>query len=99
MTTYILLALFILAAVALILLLRIRPKGGVVNPERAAADAQRFAKLLIAEIKIYNEHKLESACKAGNIYMELESEIERARKMYVDRVPPELIGHRDYFHE
>lgn len=62
-------------------------------------DTQRFAKLLVAEIKLYNQQEVESARKAGNIYQQLKSEIDRARKMYDDRIAFDGTLRTDYFYE
>jgi hypothetical protein len=62
-------------------------------------DAQRYARLLVAEIKLYNEAKLESAFRSGTIYQQLQSDIDRARQDYDRRVAADSTGGRDYFHE
>jgi hypothetical protein len=86
--------LIILAAAALIILVRRKTTHISQNP-----DAQRFARLLIADIKLYNEQEAESARKAGNIYQQLKPEIDRARKMYDERASKDEFNPRDYFHE
>jgi hypothetical protein len=88
----------ILAVVALILLFR-RRFNGQSSQKSDPAYAQRFARLLISEIKLYNQEKIESAGRAGNIYQQLKPEIDRARKMYDERVALEGTYGRDYFYE
>lgn len=88
----------ILATVALILIFRRKSKA-LATPESYAADARRFARLLVAEIKLYNDHKVESACRAGNLYQQLKSEIDRAQKMYDERVSSDATVGTDYFYE
>jgi hypothetical protein len=88
----------ILATVALILIFRHQIRARA-TPESDAADARRFARLLVAEIKLYNDHKAEAACRAGNIYQQLKSEIDRAQKMYDERVASDATVGRDYFYE
>lgn len=88
----------ILAAVALILIFR-RKINALFTTKSDPADAQRFAKLLVAEIKLNYQHKVESARRAGNIYQQLKPEIERARKLYDERVPLDEVSGRDYFYE
>jgi hypothetical protein len=88
----------ILAAVVFILIFRWKTKA-LSTPESYAADARRFARLLVAEIKLYNDQKVESACRAGNIYQQLKPEIDRAQKLYDERVSSEMIIGRDYFYE
>jgi hypothetical protein len=65
----------------------------------APQDAQKYARLLVAEIKLYNEVKLENACRNGTVYQQLQSEIDRARQDYDRRVAADSTGGRDYFHE
>jgi hypothetical protein len=65
----------------------------------APQDARKYARLLVAEIKLYNEAKLENACQNGTIYQQLQSEIDRARQDYDRRVAADSTGGRDYFHE
>ena len=50
-------------------------------------DAKRFAKLLIAEIKLYENYKVERGLKNNNLYESLRDEIEEARRKYKKRVP------------
>jgi hypothetical protein len=88
----------VLAVVIFILIFRrgIKARSG---PKSNSADAQRFARLLIAEIKLYDEQRLETARTEGNIYRELKPEIDRARKMYEKRFAFREGIARDYFHE
>ena len=88
----------ILAAVALILLIR-RKLAAQKMPSSDTGDAQRFAKLLVAEIKLYNEAKIESARSACIIYQELKTEIDQAREMYENRIFLHEGFGRDYFYE
>ena len=88
----------ILAAVALIFLVR-RKLTAQKAPSSDIGDAQRFAKLLVAEIKLYNEEKLESAQRAGTIYQELKTEIDQAREMYENRIFLHEGFGRDFFYE
>lgn len=88
----------VLAVGAFILLFRrgIRARSA---PNSNASDAQRFARLLISEIKLYDEQKIEIARREGNIYQELKPEIDRARKMYEQRFAFREGIERDYFHD
>ena len=88
----------ILGAVALILLFR-RKFTAHSTVKSNPPDAQRFARLLIAEIKLYNQQEIDAARTAGNIYQQLKPEIDRARKMYDERVGIDEANGRDYFYE
>lgn len=61
-------------------------------------DARRFARLLISEIKLYNEQKVQEGRQQGNIYERLREEIDRSRQMYDKRIAPPVAARYDYFH-
>jgi hypothetical protein len=50
-------------------------------------DAKRFARLLVSEIKLYNESKVEEGRKNRDVYSQLKEDIERSRKLYTERYP------------
>lgn len=49
-------------------------------------DAERFASLLISEIKLYNDQKWQKAFEDGKVYASFKSEIEEARIKYKKRI-------------
>lgn len=55
------------------------------NSENAINDAKRLAKLLVAEIKLYQTYKVEKGLKNNNLSETLCDEIEQARKKYQKR--------------
>jgi hypothetical protein len=61
-------------------------------------DARRFARLLVSEIKLYNEQKVRDGRDQGNLYERLREEIDRSRQMYDKRVAPNVASRYDYFH-
>jgi hypothetical protein len=61
-------------------------------------EARRFARLLVSEIKLYNEQKVREGRDAGDLYERLREDIDRSRQMYDKRVRPEVSGRYDYFH-
>jgi len=61
-------------------------------------DARRFARLLVSEIKLYNEQKVKEGREGGDIYDRLQEAIDRSREMYDKRVQPAVAGRFDYFH-
>lgn len=61
-------------------------------------DARRFARLLVSEIKLYNEQKVRDGREAGNLYERLREEIDRSRQMYDKRVASNVASRYDYFH-
>jgi hypothetical protein len=61
-------------------------------------DARRFARLLVSEIKLYNEQKVKEGRESGDIYDRLQEAVDRSREMYDKRVQPAVAGRFDYFH-
>jgi hypothetical protein len=61
-------------------------------------DARRFARLLVSEIKLYNEQKVVDGRTQSDLYPRLREYIDRAREMYDKRVKPEVAQKYDYFH-
>ena len=82
---------------------------GVTEPElpievgeeerRLHNDARRFARLLVSEIKLYNEPKVREGRNNGDLYDRLREDIDRSRQMYDKRVAPPVAARHDYFHQ
>ena len=72
-----------------------------VNDEerRLHNDARRFARLLVSEIKLYNEQKVSEGRNQSDIYDRLRDDIDRSRQMYDKRVAPPVAALHDYFHQ
>ena len=62
-------------------------------------DARRFARLLVSEIKLYNEQKVKEGRSENNLYERLREDIDRSRQMYDKRVAPPVAARHDYFHQ
>ncbi len=61
-------------------------------------DARRFARLLVSEIKLYNEQKVKEGRDESDLYDRLREAIDRSREMYDKRVQPPVAAKFDYFH-
>jgi hypothetical protein len=61
--------------------------------------ARRFARLLVSEIKLYNEQKVREGRLEGDIYQRLREDIDRSRQMYDQRISPPVAARYDYFHQ
>jgi hypothetical protein len=82
---------------------------GVAEPElpvevsederRLHNDARRFARLLVSEIKLYNEPKVQEGRNKGDLYDRLRDDIDRSRQMYDKRVAAPVAARHDYFHQ
>lgn len=84
------------------------PAPGPVSPvnaadpsaeERAHMDARRFARLLVSEIKLYNEAKVAEGRRSNDLYERLKDDIDRSRQMYEKRVSPSVAAKFDYFYD
>ena len=62
-------------------------------------DARRFARLLVSEIKLYNENKVKEGRSNADLYERLREDIDRSRQMYDKRVAPPVAARHDYFHQ
>jgi hypothetical protein len=68
------------------------------DERRLHNDARRFARLLVSEIKLYNEQKVKEGREAGDLYDRLREALDRSREMYDKRVQPAVVERFDYFH-
>src|SRR5258706_9363123 len=64
---------------------------------RVHIDARRFARLLVSEIKLYNEKKVIQGRESQDLYDRLREAIDRSREMYDKRVQPGVAAKFDYF--
>lgn len=67
--------------------------------DRKHEEARRFARLLVSEIRLYNEQAVQEGKKAGDIYQRLKEDIDRSREMYEQRVPSEVRSVTNFFFE
>ncbi len=62
-------------------------------------EARRFARLLVSEIKLYNEEEVDRGRANRDLYQRLKEDVDRSREMYEKRISPDIRAARDYFHE
>ncbi|HVG18378.1 MAG TPA: hypothetical protein VNI02_04945 [Blastocatellia bacterium] len=78
----------------------VTPHGGAVDEEeKLHKDARRFARLLVSEIKLYNEQKVSEGRRNHDLYDRLKEDIDRSRQMYEKRVTPGVAAKFDYFYD
>ena len=93
----------------------VRPPSGVQGPgwafstgrmpavsmddEPVHEEARRLARLLVSEIKLYNEEQVEAGRRNRDVYERLKEDIDRSRQMYEDRVDPKVVATTDYFYQ
>ena len=67
-------------------------------PEEDTEDAaRRYARLLLSEIKLYNEAAVKAGREGRDLFERLRPEIERARTLYEERISPSLRARNLYF--
>ena len=62
-------------------------------------EARRFARLLVSEIKLYNEPKVDAGRKNKDPYERLKEDIDRSRQMYDERIADEVRKVSNYFYD
>ncbi|HYC59829.1 MAG TPA: hypothetical protein VEK79_09710 [Thermoanaerobaculia bacterium] len=62
-------------------------------------EARRFARLLVSEIKLYNESKVEQGRKNNDLYERLKEDIDRSRQMYDERIADDVRKVSNYFYD
>ncbi|HYR27947.1 MAG TPA: hypothetical protein VEU30_05745 [Thermoanaerobaculia bacterium] len=62
-------------------------------------EARRFARLLVSEIKLYNESKVEQGRKNNDLYERLKEDIDRSRQMYDERITDDVRRVSNYFYD
>ncbi len=67
--------------------------------EQKHSEAQRFARLLVSEIRLYNEQAVQEGRASRDIYQRLKEDIDRSREMYEQRVPADVRATSNYFFE
>jgi hypothetical protein len=69
------------------------------DPGRAVEDARRLARLLVSEIKLYNEKKVEEGRANLDLYDRLKDDIERSRQVYNERTPDSVRLDTNFFQD
>jgi len=62
-------------------------------------EARRFARLLVSEIKLYNERAVIEGRERGNLYQRLREDIDRSRQMYDERIPQDVRSQTNFFYD
>jgi len=62
-------------------------------------EARRLARLLVSEIKLYNEEQVEDGRRSRDLYERLRDDIDRSRQMYEERVDERIRNTTDYFYQ
>ena len=62
-------------------------------------EAKRFARLLVSEIKLYNEAQVALGRENKDLFERLKDDIERSKKMYIERISSKIASATNYFYE
>jgi hypothetical protein len=62
-------------------------------------EARRLARLLVSEIKLYNEEQVLEGRRNRDLYVRLKEDIDRSRQIYDERVHESVRTTTDYFHQ
>jgi len=73
--------------------------GGTIDPNGGDQGARRFARLLVSEIKLYNEAAVRSGRQHRDLLHRLRAEIDRAQRLYEERVSPAIEARHTYFQQ
>ncbi len=73
--------------------------AGPTDATKKHDEARRFARLLVSEIKLYNEGKVEQGRKNKDLYERLKEDIDRSRQMYDERIPEDVRKSTNYFYD
>lgn len=75
--------------------------AGERSPEEEARqeEARRFARLLVSEIKLYNEDQVERGRAEKDLGARLKDDIDRSREMFEKRIPAEVRDGHEYFRD
>lgn len=73
--------------------------GGSSDDAKKHDEARRFARLLVSEIKLYNESKVEQGRKNRDLYERLKEDIDRSRQMYDERISDDVRKVSNYFYD
>ncbi len=66
--------------------------------QRKHDEAKRFARLLVSEIRLYNEQAVQEGKQTRDIYKRLKDDIDRSQDMYDQRIGADVRSSSDYFH-
>jgi hypothetical protein len=61
--------------------------------------ARRYARLLVSEIKLYNESAVRVGREKRDLLIRLGPEVDRARRLYEERVPVTVAARTQYFEQ
>jgi len=70
-----------------------------VEESKEEKDAKRLANIIVSDIMIYNEKKVEKGLQNGTFYEILEDDIREGTALYESRVSSKILAEKDYLKE
>jgi hypothetical protein len=78
----------------------------ILAAEQAAAEggealekARRLARIIVADIALYSQEKVEEGIRSGTLHHLLAKEMEEGRRLLAERVAPEIRSRADFLEE
>jgi predicted Zn finger-like uncharacterized protein len=65
----------------------------------AHAKARRFARIIVSDIVLYNQARVEEGVRSGSFYQIMADDIGEGRALYLSRVPEEITSGTSYLEE
>ena len=75
------------------------PASPAASPTEEDQGARRYARLLVSEIKLYNEGAVRMGRERGDLLQRLKPEIDRARVLYDERISVSIASRDIYFRQ
>ncbi len=75
------------------------PSPAVEEPSEAHVKARRLARIIVSDIVLYNQAKVEEGVRNGTFYELLADDIAEGRRLYEQRVPAEVKSDTSYLND
>lgn len=76
-----------------------KEEGSDTGTDALHEEARRLARLLVTEIKLYNEEQVDQGRRSGDLYRRLQEDIDRSRQIFDDRIDEQVRTGNEYFKE
>jgi hypothetical protein len=75
------------------------PTAALEEADKRHKDARRFARLLVSEIKLYNENAVSEGRNRSDLYQRLKKDIDRSHDSYNQRIGEDVRAQFDYLYD
>jgi hypothetical protein len=77
----------------------VSPTAALEEADKRHKDARRFARLLVSEIKLYNENAVTEGRNKSDLYQRLKKDIDRSHDSYNQRIGEDIRAQFDYLYD